>query len=75
MAMVRVPFIALPFVDSLIACIILMIIAGIALGMIGPMMMTVEAERVPADMRGRVFGASRPLPFVRPRSACSLPSR
>jgi hypothetical protein len=55
-----------------IACIILMVIAGVAPGMIGPMMI-VEAERVLADMRGRVFGQSLPLRFARRRCACSTP--
>lgn len=56
-AMVGVPFFLFAFIGHLLSGIVLMIVAGIALGLIGPLMMTVEAERVPAEMRGRVFGA------------------
>jgi MFS family permease len=35
-----------------------LLVAGIALGPINPILATVEAERIPADLRGRVIGAS-----------------
>jgi MFS family permease len=35
-----------------------LLVAGIAVGPINPILATVEAERIPEDLRGRVFGAS-----------------
>ena len=55
--MIGPPFILFAAVNHLLPGIVLMAIAGIALGAIGPLMATVQAERIPAELRGRVFGA------------------
>ena len=37
--------------------LITLVIAGIAAGPLNPIMGTIQYERIPADLRGRVFGA------------------
>ena len=51
---------------------VLMGIIGLASGPINPIIMTVAQERVPAEMRGRVFGACRPWPTWRSPWVCWL---
>ena len=53
-----VPYLALSLLPSLPVTLVLMAVWGLASGPLNPVLQTVAYERVPAHMRGRVFGAT-----------------
>lgn len=52
------PYLALSTIPSLATTLVLMAAWGLAIGPINPVLAAVSYERVPASMRGRVFGVS-----------------
>jgi MFS family permease len=52
------PYLALALMPSLPVTLVLMAVWGLAAGPLNPVLQTVAYERVPAHMRGRVFGAT-----------------
>ena len=52
------PYLALALMPSLSVTLVLMAVWGLASGPLNPVIQTVAYERVPAHMRGRVFGAT-----------------
>ena len=52
------PYMALALLPSLPVTLVLMAVWGLASGPLNPVLQTVAYERVPAHMRGRVFGAT-----------------
>lgn len=54
---VGLQFFLLASLPSLVVTIAVLVILGLAAGPINPIIMTVVQERVPVEMRGRVFGA------------------
>jgi MFS family permease len=52
------PYLALSTIPSLPATLVLMAAWGLAIGPINPVLAAVSYERVPASMRGRVFGVA-----------------
>jgi len=49
---------------ALLATLVILGVAGLAAGPINPVIMTAEQERVPEELRGRVFGVTTALAFV-----------
>lgn len=54
--LVGMRFFALALFPDLPVVLLVMFIAGVAAGPLNPIMSTIEYERIPPDMRGRVFG-------------------
>lgn len=52
------PYLALSLLPSLPVTLVLMAVWGLASGPLNPVLATVAYERIPAHMRGRVFGAT-----------------
>ncbi len=61
---VGLPMFGLAAAPPLWLGMVLMGITGLASGPINPIIMTVAQERVPAEMRGRVFGALQALAYM-----------
>lgn len=61
---VSLPMLALATLPPLPVALALQALAGLAAGPINPILSTLQYERVPADMRGRVFGATTAGAFV-----------
>jgi MFS family permease len=58
-SLVPVGYLALAAAPSLPIALVALAIGGLAAGPINPLLFTVQTEIVPADLRGRVFGAVR----------------
>jgi predicted MFS family arabinose efflux permease len=58
-AFVPLGYLALATRPSLPVAVIALVVAGFAAGPINPLLFTVQTEIVPAELRGRVFGAIR----------------
>jgi len=52
------PLFALATVPSLLVCVAALAVMGVAIGIVNPATMTLFQERVPAELRGRVFGTT-----------------
>ena len=52
--------------------VVLLLIDGVAFGVIGPLTYVIYQERIPAELRGRVFGSISALHRLARRRACSL---
>jgi MFS family permease len=57
MAVLGLSYWALSFLPPLYWFIVIELIVGVAVGPLNPIIYTIEYERVPQEMRGRVFGA------------------
>jgi MFS family permease len=58
------PYWALAALPPLAVAAVALVVAGLAAGPINPILATVNQERVPAELRGRVFGTITALAYV-----------
>jgi MFS family permease len=58
------PMLAFIISPPLLGCVALILAVGLVIGPINPMLSTVTQERVPSELRGRVFGANNGLGSV-----------
>ncbi len=54
----------LALTPPLLVCLIAMTVKGVAAGPINPVLMTVSQERIPTELRGRVFGVLTSLAWI-----------